>query len=74
MTRHTQHLTSIAAIAVAALALSACNSTGDPGSNTTSDAATNDLRAGHNGRNAHHHDPDSDPSPPRTRRSKPQRR
>ena len=40
MTRHTQHLTSIAAIAVAALALSACNSTGDPGSNTTSDAAT----------------------------------
>lgn len=40
MTRHTQHLTSVAAIAVAALALSACNSTGDPGSNTTSDAAT----------------------------------
>jgi hypothetical protein len=40
MTRHTQHLTSIAAIAVAALALSACNSAGDPGSNTTSDAAT----------------------------------
>ena len=45
MTRHTQHLTSIAAIAVAALALSACNSTGDPGSNTTSDAATTSAPA-----------------------------
>ena len=40
MTRHTQHLTSIAAIAVAALVLSACNSTGEPGSNTTSDPST----------------------------------
>lgn len=40
MTRHTQHLTSIAAIAVAALALSACNSTGDPGSNTATPATT----------------------------------
>ena len=40
MTRHTQHLTSIAAIAVAALALSACNSTGDPGSNTATAATT----------------------------------
>jgi hypothetical protein len=45
MTRHTQHLTSVAAIAVAALALSACNSTGDPGSNTTSDAATTTMSA-----------------------------
>lgn len=45
MTRHTQHLTSIAAIAMAALALSACNSTGDPGSNTTSDAATTTTSA-----------------------------
>jgi len=45
MTRHTQHLTSVAAIAVAALALSACNSTGDPGSNTTSDAATTPTSA-----------------------------
>jgi len=40
MTRHTQHLTCIAAIAVAALALSACNSTGDPGSNTATAATT----------------------------------
>ena len=45
MTRHTQHLTSVAAIAVAALALSACNSTGDPGSNTTSAAATTTTSA-----------------------------
>lgn len=45
MTRHTQHLTSVAAIAAAALALSACNSTGDPGSNTTGDVATTTTSA-----------------------------
>jgi len=40
MTRHTQHLTSIAAIAVAALALSACQPTGDPGGTASGIATT----------------------------------
>ena len=40
MTRHTQHLTNLAAIAVAALALSACNPTGDAATTTSATATT----------------------------------